>query len=344
MQPADEFAMVRALDPMASFMDAGAAARALRIARAVHDPGARARILAVLSRATPEGERPALLEEALVAARSIRDPWRRVRALVPTALRMPEEAREVLARETLDAVMSIQGDWLRGRALALLRRIATGEVRRRALEAALALNAPNERASALSAYAGDLSAEERERLLSQAESIRDEWLCHSVLTSLAEHLPRPSIERAVGIARRLHGAPRALSLASLGYRISDWDPLLREEALAEARDLPQVHERAETLTGLLAEMPAEFRAQPAAEAVDSACAVSDPAIRALLLADLIEFVPRGRLADVLRETGNAARQIEDRIVRAEQLGRVIPYLEEAEQSGAINEVLILLEG
>src|SRR4030042_1043120 len=186
-QPADEFAFARALDPMVAHMQAATASRALRVARAVRDSGARARALAVLSRAVPEGERPALLQEALTAARSIGDPWRRVRALMPAALRMPEQARESLAREVFEAVMNIQGDWLRGRALSMLRRLATTDVRRKALEAARALKAQNERISALCAYAGDLSPDELEGLLAHVESIPDEWLRQSVLVSLAEH-------------------------------------------------------------------------------------------------------------------------------------------------------------
>jgi len=82
-----------------------------------------------------------------------------------------------------------------------------------------------------------------------------------------EHLPRPVLERAVDLARRLHGGPRALALAELGHALPDWELALREEALAEARGLAQPFERAETLTRLLAEMPEELRPQPAGQAL-----------------------------------------------------------------------------
>ena len=343
-QPADEFAFAWALDPMVAHMDAALASRALRVARAVRDPGARARALAALSRAVPEKERPALLEEALTAARSIGDPWRRVRALVPAASRMPELARETLAREAFDAAMSIQGDWLRGRALSMLRRIPTEKVHQRAVEAARALKAPDERAAALSAFAGDLPLDELEGLLAQVESIPDEWLRQSLLASLAGHLPRPALERAVDLARRLHGTPRALALAELGHALPDWEPALREDALAEARSLDQPSERAETLTGLLAGMPEGLRVEPAGEALAAARAVSDPAVRAALLADLIEFLPEGRVSEVVGEAGLAAREIVDPILRVERLSGLIPYLKEAERPAAIGEVLTTFEG
>ncbi|OGO46645.1 MAG: hypothetical protein A2Z30_02995 [Chloroflexi bacterium RBG_16_64_43] len=342
-QPDDEFTFSRALDPMAAHMEAASASRALRVARAVRDAGARARALAVLSRAVPEDERLALLGEALSAARSIGDPWRRVRALMPAALRMPEQAREMLAREVFQAVMNIQGDWLRGRALSMLRRLATAEVRRQALQAARALKAHNERISALCAYAGDLPPDELERLLAQVESIPDEWLRQSLLASLAEHLPRPALERAVDLARRLHGTPRALALAELGLALPDWGPLLREEALADARNLAQPSERAEALTELMAGMPAESHAALAGEALAAARAVSDPLIRAALLADLIEFLPARDGTAVVGEAGLAARGITDPILRAEHLSRLIPYLGEAERPLAIGEVLSLFE-
>jgi len=158
-----------------------------------------------------------------------------------------------------------------------------------------------------------------------------------------EHLPRPVLERAVDLARRLHGGPRALALAELGHALPDWELALREEALAEARGLAQPFERAETLTRLLAEMPEELRPQPAGEALAAARAVSDPAIRAARLADLLEFLPEGRMSEVLGEAGLAARQVGDPILRAERLSGLIPYLNEAERAAAIGEVLTLFE-
>ena len=228
---------------------------------------------------------------------------------------MPEPAREALAREAFDAAMNIQGDWLRGRALSMLRCIPTAELRRRALEAALALKAPQERASALSAFAGDLPPDELEWLLAQAASIPDEWLRQSLLASLAE----------------------------LGHALPDWEPALREDALAEARSLAQPSERAETLSGSLASMPEELRAQPAGEALAAARAVSDPAVRAALLADLIEFLPEGRVSEVVGEAGLAAREIVDPILRAERLSGLIPFLKEAERPAGIGEVLTPFE-
>ena len=59
--------------------------------------------------------------------------------------------------------------------------------------------------------------------MAQAESIPDEWLRQSLLASLAKHLPRPALERAVDLARRLHGTPRALALAELGHALPDRD-------------------------------------------------------------------------------------------------------------------------
>ncbi|MCX6026056.1 MAG: hypothetical protein NTY23_07360 [Chloroflexi bacterium] len=142
---------------------------------------------------------------------------------------------------------------------------------------------------------------------------------------------------------RRSSAPGALALADLGHALPDWEPALREEALAEACSLAQPFERAETLTGLLAEMPEELRAHAAGEALAAARAVSDPAVRAALLADLIEFFPEARVREVLGEAGRAARQGEDPILRAERLSRPIPYLNEAERAAAIGEVLTPFE-
>jgi len=344
LPPADEFAFARALDPMVAHMDSSIASRALRLARAVRDPGARARALAVLSHAVAEEERPAVLEEALAAAHGIGDPWRRVRALTAVALRLPANARAPIAREAFEATLTIHGDWLRGRALGLLASFASGKVRTLTIEAALALSSPNVRASALSTFAGELPIDELERLLAHVEVIPDEWLRQTLLVSLAQHLPRPALERAVDLARRLHGMPRALALAELDRALPHWEPALREEGLAEARGLDQPSERAEALTGLLAGMPEESRVRPAGEALAAARAVGDPAVRAALLADLIEFLPGGRVSEVVVEAGLAAREIIDPVLRAERLSGLIPYLRDAERSAAIREVLTPFEG
>ncbi len=344
MQPADEFACSRALGALAGSLDSTSLPRALRLARGMNDPGARARSLAVIVRALSEVDRRTLLEEALASARSIGDPWRRVRALTPVALRLPAETREPIAREALEATLAIHGDWLRGRALGLLANFAAGEVRSRANDAALALDAPNERISALCNFADDLSASEVERLLSQAETIDDDWLLHSLLISLAGRLPAQGFERALGIARRIHGAPRALALLALTRASGDSAQDLIEEALADARALGQPSDRAETLTALLDDLPSTLREAAASDALGAAREVGDPAVRAMLLADLVPLLPAAGRAELCAEGLAAARTIGDAVLRAERLSAFVQHLNAADRSQVTDEILRLFEG
>jgi hypothetical protein len=344
MQPADEFACSRALGALAGSLDSESLARALHLARGLRDSGARARSLAVLARALLAADGQALLEEALLSARSIDDPWRRVRALTPVALRLPAEAREPIAREALEDALAVRGDWLRGRALGLLANFAAGEVRARAMQAAGALGSPNERASALCNYADDLSASEVEHLLAQGETIDDDWQLHALLTSLAGRLTAQGLDRALRIADRIHDAPRALALLALARVNGEKAQVLLVEALTDARALGQPSDRAETLTALLEDLPAEVREAAATEALDAVRQVDDAAVRAMLLADLVPLLPEAGRAEVCAEGVAVARTIEDSVLRAERLSAFVGHLDEHSRVHVIEEVFKGLEG
>ncbi len=343
IQSADEFACSRALGALAGSLDPASLPRALRLARSLRDAGARARSLAVLVRALPEADRPSVLEESLASARTIMDPWRRVRALTPVALRLPAAAREPVAREALDAALTIRGDWLRGRALGLLAAFAAGEVRARAMAEAAALSSPNERLSALSAFADVLPAPEVDDLLSHAETIDDDWLLQALVTSLAGRLPARGFDRALAIARRIQGVPRALALLALAQAGSETAGALFNEALSNARALGQISDRAETLTALLEGLPEALRDAAAAEALDAAREVDDPAVRAMLLADLVPLLPEAKRAEACADGVVAARQIEDPILRAERLSGFVAHLPPADRSVSVDGILSAME-
>ena len=342
-QPADEFACSRALDALAGLLDAEGVARALRLAHGMRDAGARARTLAVLARAVPSHDRPVIFEEALAAARSIGDPWRRVRALTPIGMRLRGEGRAAIAGEILEAALRVEGDWLRGRALSLLANIADGEIRRKGLAAALALGAPSERASALCAYAGDLHAQEVERLMAQAEKTGDEWLRQTLLTSLAGRLTPAEIEGALGMARRQPGALRALTLAELARAIPMRGPELLEEALASARTLDRPFDRAETLTALGSSAAAGAREAALAEAHAAARRVSDASMRAMLLVGLLGLLQEPAKGEALAEAVAAARNIGDPILQAESLSGLVTHIAEGERGAVIEEVFRVFE-
>jgi hypothetical protein len=343
MQPADEFACSRALGSLAAFLDSGSLARALRLARGMRDPGARARSLAVVVRALPEADRPAVLAEALASARSIGDPWRRVRALTPVAVRLPAEAREPVAREALAAALAVRGDWLRGRALGLLANFAVGQIRERAMQAAVALGSPNERASALCAFADDLPAPLVDELLSYAETIDDDWLLQSLVTSLTGRLPARDFDRALGIARRIHGVPSTLALLALAQASSTNAQGLFEEALTRARALEQPSDRAEAITALLEGLPSALRAAAAAEALAAARTVDDLAVRAMQLTDLLPRLPETSQAESCAEGLAAARQIEDPILRVERLSGFVAHQSPPDRATDIDGIISAME-
>ncbi len=345
-QASNDFARARTLAKLAPQLSEAEKPIALTLARALQDAGARARALSSLATVLPKEQRHAVLQEALKTARQIVNPWLRVRAYAPIATRLSAEEKIVVAQEMLRTTTRIENDWQRGRALGLLAHVAPPKVKAQAVKVADAIGTPYVRALALSAYADRLTNNQQIEVLQAAPLVVDEWLRASLLTAVAQHVPREYYQQALAEIRQLQDrAARVVALNDLAAQRAapEQEQLaLRLEALKLARKIEEAGEHAEMLMVLLDTLPDEVQSSVALDALTALRAVPDASLRAPLLADWLDVAPAGMKTEVVAEALAGARQIEDTDSRAEAIGGLIGHVAADQQAALKNEVLRLL--
>jgi hypothetical protein len=239
--------------------------RLLSLPQALHftsflDPGQRCHALGALAPHLPEGERAAVLAQALAAARGSADGNGRAGLLAALALHLPEG--------------------LLAEALAAARDIADGGGRAWVL-AELAPRLPEgERAAVLAEALADARG--------SARGGRSAW----VLAALAPHLPEG--ERAAVLAQALadargiaRGDNRARALTALAPHLPEGErAAVLAEALAAARGIADGNGRAWALAELAPRLPEEKRAAVLAQALAAARGIARGDDRAQVLREL----------------------------------------------------------
>jgi hypothetical protein len=308
---------------------------ALAAAREIKDANARAKVLTALAERLPEvwpetlaaakeikdanarakvltalAERlpPELLPEALAAAREIKDSGARIDALTALAERLPQ-----VWPETLAAAREIKDTYARADALTRL----VGHFPE-VMPEILAVDGipPDIYASMLITVAKRLPAELLSQVLDATRklpySFESDRPFADALTALAACLPPKLLSEALAVARELEDVhDRARVLAALAERF----PEVLPEALAAARKIGYGEWRAEALAALAKRLPPELLP----EALAAAREIKGEWSRARTLIALAERLPLEMLPKALA----AAREIKNAYACAEVLALLV---------------------
>ena len=297
----------------------------LTLARNIDDASGRAPALVAVLPRLPESDRPDVWKEALDDARSIRQAHGRAETLAQMASRMPEAQCAAVMREALRVAQELpeaesQGfKSPRADALVSVARYLTGAERSSVLREALLCSRKIEADSLSQPWIRELLHEFPEdevvvgMALGIARDVADNYWRAVALWTVAEHLTdgakpevlREALEAARAIDPEMYdpfGLQRPRALAALA------EPLAAaghpEAALAIARALDDVGEKAEAMAGTVPHLPEAERESVLREAHELALTLENDAERGKALAamvpHLLRFGDSSALAEVLR--------------------------------------------
>jgi hypothetical protein len=305
--------------------------QALAAATAITDDSSRAYALTQLAPQLPDGERPAVLAQALAAATAISD-HTRAWVLTELAAQLPGAERPAVLAQALAAATAISIDHVRVQALTeLAPQLPDGErpaVLAQVLAAATAITDDRLRAWALAGLAPQLPGGERPAVLAQAlaaaTAITNDFSRASALTRLAPQLPPDLLNHALATATTITtDYSRARALTGLAPHLP---PDLLYQALAAATAITDDSSRAQALAGLALQLPDGERPAVLAQALAAATAADDGSSHAKALAELALQLPDGERPAVLAQALAAATANTSDYSRAEALAGLAPYL------------------
>jgi hypothetical protein len=370
----DNYARAVALTGLAPYLAAGpqqrALSRALAAGLVIKNLRSRATTLANLAPLLSPELRPQALVGALNAALDIDEPWSRQAVLghlahhlsaellsqAVTAIPVVQGEQLRLARptrpatsppdnrlpEALENVLSISDKERRVAVLGQLMPHLSGELKQRALTAALetvlALRdewAPIEKIKTgkiemegTGGPAQPLSSDRLTQVLATILTIEDEWERARALSSVAPQFPGKLLHQALEAILAIENKhARVTALHDLAPHLSGE---LKDRAMIEAIEaalaIRDNRNRAEALGDLFPQLPGELRQQVLAQALESALAIQDEQARASVLYTLALQLTGQTHQRALAEALTAALAIPEEEARAQILSRLFPLI------------------
>jgi hypothetical protein len=277
---------------LAPHLSADQAASAFRAAPRIDDPEERAAVLAALAPRVDDSSRAGVLAAAREAVGKINGKWDRADALVLLG--------PYLSSRELRYAMRVNGLGRDKRLTQLAPNMPSREVGRY-LRYARKLKSDVLRATAFSALAPHLSAEQRKQILPEAFELATRGPHLDALERLAPYLDDSQLGAALAATRIDDRDARDKALAALAPALAQARPA---EALAACAALTEEHERTNRLIALAPHLP-----EPQLlEALEIARRSKDFLYRVRALAGVAPHLPEREREDALRDILNAVRR------------------------------------
>jgi hypothetical protein len=272
----------------------------------------------------PAEERAAVATVALAIVETISDEYQRAHAVA----RLFGGTDGVGAEKGLAIANAISDGRARALALNGLSPHLTCQQLGHALEAAKMLEPDDARAASLVALAGHLSDEQLEEALSIAKTLSDLYRAR-MLSGFASHLSHEQIREALEIAQGIQYEPaRADALEGLAVYLP---AELHANALLASITIDHEYSRGRALRALAPQLSVEqFR-----EALSAAFAIRDESVRIVVLGSLAGRMTRDQLGTVL----DSAKVTSIADNRAVLLSELVKYLPTPRQDEALQEML-----
>lgn len=326
----------RSLDALAEFLPAELVSVALDAgADVIGDACAWAETLGALADQVPGDRRIEVLRHALNVASNPNDRCCS-RVLGELVGQLPAELLPI----AVDAGVRVSDELLRARLLQALPTNLPAELLVAAIDAAAGLTYPEDRACTLGVLANQLPAEQRTEVLHQAldavQAIDFDGTRIEATCALLDCLPpemraqvlRQALDGAIAIS---YDNSRARALGELAGQLPSE---LLSEALEAALAMSFEPDRCDALCALVHHLPPELLPI----AIDAVIAV-DHIFRVRAIAELIEYVPAGRRAELARQTIADILLQESLSLFVDALGRLVGYLPVDEQTDVLRRTV-----